>query len=69
MVLVITVMAWFSTYRILLWYDHPAQDDIVGNAGESHGIFAQKIKKTKEIDLALLAAGTWLLDCSIHVLY
>ena len=27
-------------------YDHPAQDDIVGNAGGSHNIFAKK-KDTK----------------------
>ena len=53
----------------IYWYDHPAQDDIVGSAGGSYDMFAQKINKMKESDVALSSVGTWHSDCSIHVLY
>ena len=39
-------------------YDHPPQDDIVGSAGGSYDIFAQKINKMKESDVALSSVGT-----------
>ena len=51
--------------RVLFWwlwwwrdcniycYDHPAQDNIVGKAGGSHNIFAQKKNKMKKSELAL----------------
>ena len=38
-------------------YDHPAQDDIVGNAGGCYDTLAQKINEIKESELALSSAG------------
>ena len=42
----------------IYYYDHPAQDDTVGNAGECYDIFAQKINRMKESELALSSAGS-----------
>ena len=39
-------------------YDHPVQDDIVGSAGGSYDMFAQKINNMKESDVALSSVGT-----------
>ena len=70
-------LRWWRDCNIYC-YDHTAQDDIVGNAGVydivgnaggSHDIFAQKRYKIKESEFALSSARTWHLDCSIHVLY
>ena len=61
-------LRWWRDCNIYC-YDHPAQDDIMGNAGGSHDIFAQKRYKMKESELALSSARIWHLDCSIHVLY
>ena len=61
-------LRWWRECNIYC-YDHPAQDDIVGNARGSHDIFAQKRYKIKESEFALSSARTWHLDCSIHVLY
>ena len=62
---------WLRWWRYcnIYCYDHPAQDDIMGNAGGSHDIFAQKRYKTKESEFALSSTTTWHLDRSIHVLY
>ena len=44
---------WWWRYCNTYYYDHPAQDNIVGKAGGSHNIFAQKINKMKKSELAL----------------
>ena len=67
--------------RVLFWwlwwwrdcntycYDHPAQDNIVGKAGGSHNIFAQK-KKTKWRKVNSLYNQQGIdTDCSIRALY
>ena len=68
------VIKWFWWLRWwrdcnIYCYDHPAQDDIVGNAGGCYDTLAQKINEMKESELALSLAGAWELDCSIHVFF